>query len=206
MITGLNSSVKFEEQEFHVQTEDRGRENPVLESLIYQGGAIVGSKKTSYKDLLESGTFDEHHLRKMLEAQHYSIVQAIRSGRVSVRGKAQRAEQVSPAPMPPEIQPHAEVSSSASPEESPDLAREVRVRLVETSSGLPLVGVEVPVEVFGVGTSSQKLKGKTNDEGYLEMKLDLPADYRVAAAMLFRVDQPQPSHELMVLVVKSSQN
>jgi len=36
-----------------VQTEDRGKENPVIETLIYLGGEIVSSFKTSYKQMLE---------------------------------------------------------------------------------------------------------------------------------------------------------
>ena len=41
MITGFNTDVKHDGSVYHVQTEARGRDNPVLESLVYVGGTIV---------------------------------------------------------------------------------------------------------------------------------------------------------------------
>ena len=46
MITGFNTDVKFEDNVYHVQTEDRGLDNPMFESLIYIGGSIVAKKLT----------------------------------------------------------------------------------------------------------------------------------------------------------------
>jgi len=44
MITGFNQDVTFKNKVYHVQTEDRGKSNPVIESLIYVGGEILASK------------------------------------------------------------------------------------------------------------------------------------------------------------------
>ena len=38
MITGFNTDVKYKGTVFHVQTEDKGVANPIIESLIYKGG------------------------------------------------------------------------------------------------------------------------------------------------------------------------
>ena len=43
MITGFNSDVKYRGLVYHVQTEDKGAENPLIETLIYKGGEILAS-------------------------------------------------------------------------------------------------------------------------------------------------------------------
>ena len=53
MITGFNSDVKYKGLVYHVQTEDKGRTNPVVESLVYARGEILYSRRTSYQDLVD---------------------------------------------------------------------------------------------------------------------------------------------------------
>ena len=50
MITGFNTDIKHNEKVYHVQTEDKGVANPYIESLVYVGGEILASKKTSYAE------------------------------------------------------------------------------------------------------------------------------------------------------------
>ena len=53
VITGFNTDIKHNEKVYHVQTEDKGVGNPYIESLVYVGGEILASKKTSYAEQLE---------------------------------------------------------------------------------------------------------------------------------------------------------
>jgi len=79
MLTGYNTDIKHEEVIYHVQTEDGGTDNPVIVSLIYQGGRILASKKTSYAHLI--GTDDLiSSLRDLLEHQHRTMIKAILTG------------------------------------------------------------------------------------------------------------------------------
>ena len=55
MITGFNTDVDHQGRVFHVQTEDKGLQNPVVESLIYCGGEIIASRSESYAELTENG-------------------------------------------------------------------------------------------------------------------------------------------------------
>ena len=80
MITGLNTDVRFGDTIYHVQTEDRGEANPLIESLVYIGGQILESFRTSYNDYLKSGGFAEPVLQKILESQHRQLVNAIKRG------------------------------------------------------------------------------------------------------------------------------
>ncbi len=81
MITGFNTDIKFEGVTYHVQTEDKGLDSPLILSLVYVGGAIIASKRTPYEDLVASG-YDEKVLTERLQRQHKLICAAIRSGRV----------------------------------------------------------------------------------------------------------------------------
>jgi hypothetical protein len=83
MITGFNTDVEFSGCIYHVQTEDRGLDNPIIESLVYTGGEIVASRKTRYTDLIASGCFSEDGLMKRMEAQHRELMEEIRHGKCS---------------------------------------------------------------------------------------------------------------------------
>jgi hypothetical protein len=82
VITGFNTDVKHAERVYHVQTEDRGIANPVVESLVYVGGEILLSKKSPYKDLITGDRVDEKALREMMDLQHRRVIEAVRRGRL----------------------------------------------------------------------------------------------------------------------------
>ena len=135
MITGFNTDVKHADRVYHVQTEDRGVANPVVESLVYVGGEILLSKKSPYKDLVAGDRVDEKALREMMDLQHRRVIEAIRRGRLD-KGKIGDApsdwaddtlpstEKVSPAALaavhailavPPEPLPGASRAAPAPP-------------------------------------------------------------------------------------------
>ena len=86
MITGFNTDVDFEGRIFHVQTEDKGLENPVVESLVYTGGEIITSRRSSYADLLRTHEYSDDELARRMEAQHQAIIREIMSGRFDPEG------------------------------------------------------------------------------------------------------------------------
>jgi hypothetical protein len=86
VITGFNTDVKHAERVYHVQTEDRGVANPVVESLVYVGGEILLSKKSPYNDLITGDRVDEKALREMMDLQHRRVIEAVRRGRLD-KGK-----------------------------------------------------------------------------------------------------------------------
>lgn len=80
MITGFNTDIKHGNRVFHVQTEDKGAENPCIESLVYVGGEIVASKKTPYVDPASNGG-GQKAIQELMETQHRKIIAAIQRGR-----------------------------------------------------------------------------------------------------------------------------
>ena len=81
MITGFNTDVPFQGKVYHVQTEDKGVDNPTIESLIYVGGEILAAFRTSYSNLVRHGRCDEKKVTRLLEAQHHRLIREIRQGR-----------------------------------------------------------------------------------------------------------------------------
>jgi hypothetical protein len=82
VITGFNTDIEHDGVVYHVQTEDKGLESPLILSLVYVGGAILAAKRSRYEDLIESG-FNEDVLIKRLKRQHQLICAAINAGRIA---------------------------------------------------------------------------------------------------------------------------
>jgi len=100
VITGFNTDIPHKGVTYHVQTEDKGLDTPLILSLVYVGGAIIASKRTRYDDLIETG-FDENVLTDRLQRQHKLICAAIRAGRVEDlkrMDKGDGAQSVEPGP------------------------------------------------------------------------------------------------------------
>lgn len=81
MISGFNSDIEFQGTVYHVQTEDKGLDTPMILSLVYSRGEILASKRSPYDDLISAG-FDEEKLNERLQRQHKLIIAAIRAGRI----------------------------------------------------------------------------------------------------------------------------
>ena len=81
MITGFNTDIEFQGVTYHVQTEDKGLDTPMILSLVYDRGTILASKRSPYNDLLGDG-FNEKILAERLQKQHKLMCAAIRAGRI----------------------------------------------------------------------------------------------------------------------------
>ena len=81
MITGFNTDIEHDGVIYHVQTEDKGLDSPIILSLVYVGGTILASKRSPYEDLIAEG-FSDEVLAERLKRQHRLICAAINSGRI----------------------------------------------------------------------------------------------------------------------------
>jgi hypothetical protein len=82
VISGFNTDVECGGITYHIQTEDKGLDTPVILSLVYDRGTILAAKRVPYDDLLEKG-FDEKVLNERLTKQHKTICAAIKKGRIN---------------------------------------------------------------------------------------------------------------------------
>ena len=80
MITGFNTDVKHKGVVYHVQTEDKGPQNPLIETLIYKGGEILASRRLPYIDLVK-GSEDEATITRLMEDQHKGMMMEVKKGK-----------------------------------------------------------------------------------------------------------------------------
>lgn len=85
MNIGLNQNVLYNGTVYHVQTEDGGRSNPVVTTLLFKGGAVLASRRTSYLDILKSDRLDIV-VRGLMKEQHASILKDLLAGLLNGEG------------------------------------------------------------------------------------------------------------------------
>jgi hypothetical protein len=120
VITGFNTDVEHDGVVYHVQTEDKGLDSPLILSLVYSGGAILASKRSPYEDLIAAG-FDEAALAQRLKRQHRLICAAVNAGRIDeLKRMGERVEVVEPvvSSTPEAIQDEAAAAESESEEDT----------------------------------------------------------------------------------------
>jgi len=84
MVQGFNHNVVYKGELFHFQTEDSGIANPQIVTLLYKGGAILCSKKTSYADILKMDKI-ERIVEDLMKEQHKEMMRRLKSGEFDER-------------------------------------------------------------------------------------------------------------------------
>lgn len=79
MVLGFNHNLQYKGEVFHVQTEDSGIANPHIITLLYRGGVILCSKKTSYSDILKMENL-EIVVEELMKEQHKDMMRRLKSG------------------------------------------------------------------------------------------------------------------------------
>ncbi len=173
MITGYNTDVRHGEVVLHVQTEDKGLDNPYLESVIYVRGQVLATKRTSYASLLEEGK-GEREIATMMEHQHRTILAAIRAGRFDAKldqlfggREAERTEPETLVRSAPPIAPP--IASAAPPEPEAGTDEDENEEIPPTTARLPAGAANgAPVESDFGPTLDQVILDYLSTEAELE--------------------------------------
>ena len=80
MLVGFNTNISYKDKIYHVQTEDSGKVNPVVVTLLYHEGAILASKKTDYSSILDDPDFKEK-VTKLMKIQHKGMIRDLLIGK-----------------------------------------------------------------------------------------------------------------------------
>lgn len=192
MITGFNTDVEYNKKTYHVQTEDKGFENPYVESLIYVGGAIIFSKRTSYAEKLSHG-ISEKEIRALMENQHKTVIAAITRGKFE--NLLTKKEEKAKTPMPSEETPSKAkldemIKDYLEKEKEKDILEIVLEEEIEFYSGnsynisikaeSSLSRIRIPNAKINVklittfGTPYELFKGHTNIEGECNISFAIP--------------------------------
>jgi len=79
MLSGFNHNLKYKGKTYHIQTEDGGRENPMIITHIFLGGVILSTVRMPYDDLLSRPDWEES-LRERMKVQHLDEIRNLFSG------------------------------------------------------------------------------------------------------------------------------
>ena len=116
MVLGFNHNLQYKGEVFHVQTEDSGVANPHIITLLYRGGVIISSKKTSYSDILKMDNL-EVVVEELMKEQHKEMMRRLKAGEFDEKAfsfKAQLIENYEIPTLAPEADPIADLFSSTS--------------------------------------------------------------------------------------------
>ncbi len=81
---GHNTNVKVGDTLYHVQTEDHGAGQALIETTVYQQGRLVHKRRTNYKDLLPLNATKEATLKQRLDKQHHAVMEEIKTGKLKL--------------------------------------------------------------------------------------------------------------------------
>lgn len=115
MVLGFNHNVKYKDEVFHVQTEDSGVSNPHIITLLYRGGVIISSKKTSYSDILKIDNL-EVVVEELMKEQHKDMMRRLKAGEFDEKAfsfKAQLIENYEIPTLAPEADLISDIFSPA---------------------------------------------------------------------------------------------
>jgi len=157
MVLGFNHNLMYKGEVFHVQTEDSGVAAPHIITLLYRGGVIISSKKTTYSDILKMDNL-EVVVEELMKEQHKEIMRRLKAGEFDEKAfsfKPQLLENYEIPTLAPEVDPIAELFASSS---SPGSA---------SNRDVPLL-FELPHQPAKNGPASQT----KNDAGSKTVQLD----------------------------------
>ncbi|HEY5593759.1 MAG TPA: hypothetical protein VIL61_01195 [Nitrospiria bacterium] len=119
MITGLNTDIEYQGKTYHVQTEDTGRKNPTIMTILFQSGAILATRKTSYADIVKAENLSAI-LKELMNEQHKKMVEELQSGRFSHEASPSGAKPVAGRPPGADRLPGERPSSASGGKKSLD--------------------------------------------------------------------------------------
>lgn len=216
MITGFNTDVESDGRVFHVQTEDKGRAHPVVESLVYSGGEILTTRRLPYDELAGSSDYCEEAVLKLMEQQHQALVREIRNGKFDPEG---------PKPFGYNIITNRSLDEVVVDFLSAEVGVErirlemenqlvfvegtrptVNLRVVADSSDRPVAGIKVTVKLISTKERPRALfSGSTDQEGRVEAAFDVPELAGANAAILCQAEAPGNSAEIKQLIRKAGE-
>jgi hypothetical protein len=231
MITGYNTDVEHNDRIYHIQTEDKGLGNPCIESLVYVGGEILASKKTSYAHHVDEGV-DEKWITSLMEQQHRTMIAAIKRGRFDDAEEDRGESTLAAGKQPPVAEGLAIPALDDGQEKSLDqvildyLASEaehehlelqllsqtdfvsgqpVEFRIVarKSLSQQPISGAAIEVKILSTVDPPQVLyKGKTGSDGMSSIRCAIPQFRDGTAAVIVSAHSSFGNDEFKQLVKK----
>ena len=212
MITGFNTDVEYNGRIYHIQTEDKGSSNPVIESLVYVGGEILASVRTPYA-AAPGVEPDGSAITEKLECQHRRMIMNVRQGRFDPEGvkpfgagiiSDRGFDEVVLEYLTSQMESEALQVVVESPAEFIEgQSVEVALRARGEISSLPVEGARVVLRLISTLDKPAVLgEGRTDGRGELRIPVDLPRVEEGNAALILQASRGEDRVELRWMVRK----
>ena len=165
MASGFNTDVRVGDNVFHVQTEDRGPNRPIIDTMVYQNGRILHRRTSDYGEFRNSAEFSDEMLRHRVEEQHRVVIEDLRGGPLA--GEMAAALEGTGAAGGIQLQLLNPGSWLSAGNVSLD------VEIVRRTDRQPQAGARVDAEIEGALTDGHH-SGTTDDQGRVRIQFPLP--------------------------------
>lgn len=224
VLTGYNTDIEHDGVTYHVQTEDKGRLNPFIETLIYARGEILHSRRTGYREMVANGTQDAA-ISQLMDRQHRTMVEVIRRGRLpELTGRADErqagavtepgsaAAPGGPEPSLDEVildylraqRGRAHLILKAEGEQSYVYGASSLVRILASSSidQQPVAGVQISVIFKSTAEPRRRVlaEGETDANGVFSKKVEVPPFNGGTSAVIVSAESEIGQSEIKHLV------
>jgi hypothetical protein len=224
LIVGFNTDIKHRGRVFHAQTEDKGKDNPLIETLVYTKGQILDAHQTRYDELVAAG-YDEKQVVRQMEDQHRRVIALIKSGHYLTEDEKaavarEQAEKERAIGAASENERHldelildwinnemeheeVELIMSTDSELVAGSAVELRLKASKNISRGLVAGAKITIRLISTVAGPEVLyEGVTDRMGECVARFALPPAQGGNAAIIVRADSDLGSSELRQLVKK----
>jgi hypothetical protein len=196
VIFGFNTDLRVGNAVYHVQTEDRGDVNPVIDTTIYSKGRILHRRVNSYKEFRESPEFSPNALRERLEVQHRAIIDELRSGTLALESPPAASAPAANAAAAPPLAPAGIQVQLLNPG-SWLAAGTATLKLEVKSKGKGKAVGEAAIQVTVTGAQGpMEFASKTDGEGHAELAFPLPRMGPGGTDLVIRAKSPAGEDEI----------
>lgn len=208
MIYGHNSNVKVAANTFHVQTEDRGEANSLIDTTVYCQGRVLHRRTNNYSDLLPLNEDRAQALKLRLDDQHAMVMEEIRTGVLQLELPIAPPPAVAKAPVAIAAPSSAQSGGVGN---TSGFAAKLEVEILNPKAWLSgkHVTLQIQVRENGVGIAKAKVRveiegsaeqtdftGETAPNGKTQIEFDMPRLSGGDAAMIIRAEAKQAHGQL----------
>ena len=204
MLFGHNTNVTVGSVIVHVQTEDRGVNRAVLDTTVHYRGRVLHRRTSKYDDLLPLDPDREQALKIRLDEQHATVIEELRSGKLTVQ--LVLTTPVVPAAAPP-------VPANVAPPQEKTLTVEmlnprtwlsgkratlylvVRDKNTGAAPGAALGDARVTARVEGAAEKTE-VSTTTGADGHAQLQFDMPRLAAEDAALVIEANSGEARGQL----------
>ena len=193
---GFNTDIQLGDVTLHVQTEDRGKRNPVLDTTVYAGGRVLYRRKSSYAEHLNDEGFGDELIKKWLEEQHRTVIEELRSGILKVELPAPPAPKPAGEPPAPAAAQQGILVQLTNPASWLKAGSATLLLEVHTRQGREPIE-NAAIEVTFEGAQQPLLfAAATNPQGRAEISFPMPHLGSAGADLVIRATAPAGKDEI----------